>query len=143
MQVGEVTCPLPAQGTDANETCHYPSFAKAFDAVGINGEGKQSDFDRIWPEKTRVARLRAQAEAARGFSIGGVGTATQFVPGFKFTLDHHGSDNGEYLLTRVIHRARGASPDSGEDDDEIAYGNDFECIPYAVQYRPARRIPRP
>ena len=143
IQVGEQTYPVVSDSTDSLETVYFPSIAKHFDAIGVNGEGRDSDCDKIWGERMRVGKLRAQEAAARAIGIRGSATTFNFVPGFKFTLENHGSDNGDYFLTRVHHRAKGAAPESGDEKDFLAYDNEFECIPAALTYRPERRTPRP
>jgi type VI secretion system secreted protein VgrG len=90
---------------------------------------------------TQVALRRAlhQRDAVRCF---GTSSATQMAPGCKFELlDHPQADLGaEYLVTEVIHTYGSfAGGEPGTD----AFINQFECIPAAVEWRPARRHPRP
>jgi type VI secretion system secreted protein VgrG len=58
-----------------------------------------------------------------------------FTAGHKFDLEHHFSEDGNYVLTRVEHE--GQQPlRTGE--DAYMYKNDFTCIPSALPYRPQR-----
>ncbi|MFV8755105.1 type VI secretion system Vgr family protein [Nannocystaceae bacterium ST9] len=72
----------------------------------------------------------------------GASSATLLAPGCKFELlDHPQADLGaEYLVTEVIHSY--GSYAGGEPGSD-AYVNQFECIPAVVEWRPARRHPRP
>src|SRR5262249_20634987 len=71
VQVGEAAYRLPADGSDVLETVHFPAFANHFDALGVNGDDRSSDFDKIWQEANRVGKLRAQEAAAQAFAITG------------------------------------------------------------------------
>ncbi len=91
--------------------------------------------------ETQIALRRAlhQRDAVRCL---GTSTATQMAPGCKFELlDHPQADLGtEYLVTEVIHSYGSfAGGEPGTD----AFINQFECIPSVVEWRPARRHPRP
>lgn len=75
-------------------------------------------------------------------------TARGLLPGHKFTLEEHGTQelNGEYLVVRVHHRA--TQPQSGAEElegagDDARYEAAIETIPAATPYRPPRRTPRP
>jgi type VI secretion system secreted protein VgrG len=72
----------------------------------------------------------------------GTSSAILMAPGSKFELlDHPQADLGaEYLITDVIHSFGSyAGGQPGSD----AFTNQFECIPSAVEWRPAHRHPRP
>lgn len=87
----------------------------------------------------RKARLRVgELDAGREVAIGD-GSVLAFSPGRTFTLDDHprASENGQYLLTSVIHRI---VPTEGGD---LEYSNTFEAIPTEVPFRPPRTTPRP
>ncbi len=93
-----------------------------------------------------LARLRQQEEDATRVLFRGSGYARSLTSGYKFSLRAVGEDvstafDDSYVLTSVRHRAS-ESYATGE-PGEISYENDFECIPVAVPFRPARRTPRP
>ncbi|MFV8755099.1 type VI secretion system Vgr family protein [Nannocystaceae bacterium ST9] len=91
--------------------------------------------------ETQVA-LRRALHQRDGIRCMGSSGATQMAPGCKFELlDHPQADLGaEYLVTEVIHSY--GSYAGGEPGTD-AFVNQFECIPAAVEWRPARRHPRP
>ena len=97
---------------------------------------------------TRQQDVRLEAHVVHGRVGSGVGRVVGFRPGTTFELTGHpvvGID-GEYLLTRVQHRARqvtealGAKPDASAAE---AYYNTFECIPLDVPHRPKRKTEKP
>ena len=103
--------------------------------------GYRTDGLVVSQVETQVALRRAlhQRDAVR---CQGTSSATQMSPGCKFELlDHPQADLGsEYLVTEVVHSYGSfAGGEPGTD----AYINQFECIPSAVEWRPARRHPRP
>ncbi len=103
--------------------------------------GYRTDGLVVSQVETQVALRRAlhQRDAVR---CQGTSSATQMSPGCKFELlDHPQADLGsEYLVTEVVHSYGSfAGGEPGTD----AYINQFECIPAAVEWRPARRHPRP
>ncbi len=95
-----------------------------------------------------VGELEAQTALRRALhqrdavSCIGTSSATLMAPGRKFELlDHPQADlGGEYLVTEVIHNF--GSYAAGEPGTD-AFINQFACIPSAVEWRPARRHPRP
>jgi type VI secretion system secreted protein VgrG len=92
---------------------------------------------------TQVALRRAlhQRDAVR---CSGVSGATLMTPGCKFELFNHPQADLDhpYLVTSVVHNFgsfAGGSDEPGTD----SYVNRFECIPLAVEWRPARHHARP
>jgi type VI secretion system secreted protein VgrG len=85
-------------------------------------------------------------EALRYNSQMGVGESVcrRFLPGSRFTLNQYGRPNlnQEYLITHL--KNFGTQP-LGEDvgGEGIQYNNEFECIAYAVPFRPPRKTPKP
>ena len=94
-----------------------------------------------------VAKIRMQEEEAAHFIATGESNCRAFVPGYRFTLQHHHvrKMNVAYLLTEVRHVATvGAAFTAGDaEDSEQRYSNEFTCIPYSVPYRPARVTQKP
>jgi type VI secretion system secreted protein VgrG len=114
--------------TDNKKFEHY-DYPGAY-RVKANGEG--------W------TKVRMEEEEAPYDVVSGASTCRTFTPGGKFTLKKHTCD-GEagkgYAITSIEHRA---SDDSYEENKVgAAYGNTFTCIPDSVNFRPARRTPRP
>ncbi|EDM77329.1 Rhs element Vgr family protein [Plesiocystis pacifica SIR-1] len=96
------------------------------------------DFAAV-EEQTRLRRVLHQRDAVRYFAMS---TATGLSPGVKFELLDHPQPEleGTYVCVAVDHAggdyASGSIP--GED-----YSNRVECIPVDLEWRPARKTPRP
>ena len=89
------------------------------------------------------ASVRQEAVLSLGITGRGVGRVIGFAPGTTFELVNHpqlGHD-GEYLVTRVVHRKKRFS--MGTEENAEDYYNEFTCIPLSVPYRPQRRTPKP
>ncbi len=95
-----------------------------------------SDVDK----QVALRRALHQRDAIR---CAGVSGATLMTPGCKFELFNHPQADldQQYLVTEVVHSfgSFAGANDSGTD----SYTNRFECIPLAVEWRPARSHPRP
>ncbi len=89
------------------------------------------------------ARLRIEIEEAAAERFAGTSAATDLCPGVRFALSGHarGSFNGEYLITRVTHRASQALERGQAEPSE--YANSFSCIPAAKPYRAPLATPKP
>lgn len=81
----------------------------------------------------------------------GSGLVVGFSAGAVFELVGHptlGAD-GEYFLTKVVHRGVNASgPVAARSDEALSaerrdYLNEFECLPSTTQWRPARSVRKP
>jgi type VI secretion system secreted protein VgrG len=78
------------------------------------------------------------AELVAGETLRGKGNVARFVPGTRFKLFNGGSDlDGEYVLARVVHEYTDTESEPG------TYGNQFECFPVEVDYRPRQQIEKP
>ena len=90
-------------------------------------------MQKIFDDNRRTARLRMQEVAAGAVSAVGTSTCRQLTAGEKFTLERHFDADGEYVLTRVSHRA-GLAGDGYRSGGpvEMEYQNEFECVPAGV-----------
>jgi type VI secretion system secreted protein VgrG len=145
VEVGSVTHKLSLPVADALEVYDYPgAYAQRFDGVSRGGADQSAELEKIFQDNRRTARLRIQAEAAQAVSVQGRSACPQMVAGHTFTLENHFDGDGDYVLTRVDHRASIASDAyrSGA-PPEVDYQNAFACIPVALPFVPARVTPRP
>ncbi|MFH1859958.1 MAG: type VI secretion system tip protein TssI/VgrG [bacterium] len=97
-------------------------------------------------EGERLAKIRMREIDAHYMVISGKSNWRSMEAGYKMTLtDHYRSDlNKDYLITRVIHYATHAAILSfGESEKGTSYNNQFESIPFKVNFRPSRTTPRP
>jgi type VI secretion system secreted protein VgrG len=96
------------------------------------------DFAAV-EKQTKLRRKVQQRDAIRCF---GTSTVTGLSPGQKFELlDHPQAElDRQYLVVAVEHSSGTLTATSVPGED---YANRFECIPLAVEWRPARRWPKP
>ncbi len=91
--------------------------------------------------KARLEEQRATSRTAR-FQT----SALTLLPGRRFSLSDHPSDDGDYVLTRVelwarfhAEEVRGPLTDTGRPEVRVV----GTCIPRDLSFRPARLTPRP
>lgn len=93
-----------------------------------------------------LAQVRAQEISCRRQIFRGTSNAPQLRPGLFFDLDGHPSLDGRYLIISVEHSVATPAP-SGFGTAEASAGqpyvNNFEAIPFATDFRPQRKTPRP
>ena len=87
--------------------------------------------------KSRIEEVEAGYDTAAGAS-----RCSSFVPGGKFTLANHPSDDGSYVFLEVEHTAS-EEWISGGGAGAAEYSNTFVVAPAAVPFRPAPVTPRP
>jgi type VI secretion system secreted protein VgrG len=138
LQAGTVSHKFKVGGNDSFELYDYPGeFSKRFDGISTSGGEQSSNLQKIFNDNSRTAGIRMQQEAVHGLTIFGQSSHPGFLAGFKFTLQEHFTDNGDYTLVRVRHSAHQAlSPNAG--DDAFRYDNSFSAIPSALPFRPSR-----
>lgn len=98
------------------------------------------------PEEGKtLAKLRAESLLCRQKTFAGESDCRLLRAGAVFSLDeHYRKDfNGEYVLTRVEHRAAQAIDAAGAPKVATSYANSFACIPAKVLFRPEVRTPWP
>jgi len=121
------------------------------ETVDPNGHGVVVEFGAHFrdPQEGRdLARVRAQELLCRKQVFEGASDSVHMVAGSVFDLsDHFRRDfNTGYLLTWVEHEATQALPGIAEfagPEHQTAYRNRFECLPKTVEFRPARKTPKP
>jgi type VI secretion system secreted protein VgrG len=108
------------------------------------------DHVKTTDEASRLARLRTEMFACGREIYRGTGIARSARPGYRFTLEHAGAEgfNGEYTLTRVIHKGDLSSVNDDGTVQQVDrpiphYTNEFEAIPALVQFRPQLITPKP
>ena len=81
--------------------------------------------------------LRADAEEVPMNTVDGASDCSSFYAGGVFKLTKHDtkSEKGEYIITSIHHRAFDTSYFTGN-EGQSEYGNNFNCIPAEVHYRP-------
>ncbi len=144
-QAGTISHKLEVAGNSDWERYDFPGrFAKRFDGITPAGSEQSDKLGKISEDNTRTAKIRQEQETAPSIRVTGVGNVRTFMAGSKFKLASHFDANGDWMLTRVEHRAtlegaytgsRGAVP--------FRYANAFECMPDAIPFRPQMVQPRP
>ena len=140
--IGTKTHALTAGGGDKFELYDYPgAFAGRFDGIDPGGGVQAGKLSKIFDDSKRTAEIRMQEIAASSVRIYGTSDCPQFTSGHTFTLAEHFDAEGEYLFTRVEHRAKLNNQVAG--GEAFEYTNDFECIPKALPFRPEQVTPKP
>ncbi len=141
---GEVTHKLNVAQNSNYELYDFPgTYAGRFDGVKPGGSDDSSQLQNIFQDNTRTVGIRMQQETTPALLIRGAGNCRQLIAGHKFDLANHYNGDGSYVCSNLQHRAsiKGAYSVGGV--SEVAYDVDFECIPFAVPYRPAQVTPKP
>ncbi|MDQ3030834.1 MAG: type VI secretion system tip protein VgrG [Myxococcota bacterium] len=130
-------------GPERDSYCHERSLT-------ITGYDKDQGNYRSSDEADQaLLRQRASDTAKRRYEGGGAVTA--LAPSRRFTLYGHPDLHldGEYLVTKVVHRARDphvdtiAATDGEHASRHAEYSNTFECIRARDEYVPPRVTPKP
>ena len=144
VQVGTVSHKLKVANNDQLEQYEFPgAYAQRFDGIAPGGGDRAADIQNIFKDNSRTVTIRMQQETTPGVTISGSSTCRQFAAGCKFTLDRHFNGNGQYVLTSVYHQATVGEAYTTGADSQSPYTNTFECIPFALPFKPARTTPRP
>lgn len=113
------------------------------------GKGEEEVYDypggyRQLSDGKHYAVTRMEATEALEKTVAGSGGAWGLVPGHKFTLIDHVSDdaNGDYHILSVRHSAEQYGFDAGF-DPRTGYVSNWTAIPADVPFRPFRTTPRP
>ncbi len=109
------------------------------------GRGETFEFDARTTETSEMqgrARVRLESQRAERNLATGAGNAPDLRPGYTFNLeDASGSGlSGSYVVTAIRHAAFRRITNGWA---SLYYGNQFEVLPAATPYRPARQTPRP
>jgi len=121
---------------------HPAGYARFRDTVNPGGADQKDDLEHVFEDNGRFTDIRMEEEQVKSLEIEAVSTYNRLTAGHKFTLKDHFDADGDYVLTRVTHRASCGIGDSGEAVD-FKYENDFTCIPFELPFRPARATPKP
>jgi type VI secretion system VgrG family protein len=144
ISVGQVNHKLKVGGNDQLEIYEYPGgYAHRFDGIDRNGQPKAEGVQTVFRESQRTVTIRMEQEEAAAIEIRGVCNCLNFVPGHKFSLEHHFDGDGEYLLTSAEHQARLGDNYLKGNESDFHYETQFICIPAALSYRPQRQTPKP
>ena len=145
IQVGEVSHKLKLAGNDKLELYDFPGgYAQRFDGIAPAGSERSGDLQKIYEDNHRTAKIRMQQETVNALQITALSDHLNIIPGYKFTLEDHYSDNDVYVITSAnvsIFQAGsyGATDADISPDPEIS----FTCIPYKLPFLPNRITPKP
>ncbi|MEQ8398378.1 type VI secretion system tip protein TssI/VgrG [Thalassobaculum sp.] len=143
---------VPAQVCLRDYNYRLPNLTLDVDeTVDSDGHGVVVDYGSHFrtPQEGRdLARVRAQELASHKLSFQGRSDSVHLIAGAVFDLtEHFRSDfNTGYLITWIEHEASQALPGIAEiagPDHQTAYSNHFGCLPKSVEFRPARKTPKP
>ncbi len=142
---GGVTQKLKVGGNDAYERYDYPgAYAKRFDGVPPGGGDQASQLQKVFDDNTRTVGIRMQQETVVGLMISGTGNCRNTATGSKFTLKSSPyNDDGAYVFTRVEFSASVEGSYMTGEAPSFDLTAKFQCIPFALPYRPERKTPQP
>jgi type VI secretion system secreted protein VgrG len=141
---GTVTHKLKVAGNDAYEVYDFPGlYAQRFDGVAPGGGDRASDVQKIFQDNARTTGIRLGQQTTGAVAIDATGNVRHLVSGHKFTLADHPDANGDYVVTRIEHRARLSGIYLTGDKDASGYDSRFECQPIALPFVPVMKTPRP
>ena len=100
IQVGEVSHKLKLAGNENLELYDFPGgYAQRFDGIAPAGSERSGDLQKIYEDNHRTTKIRMQQETVNALQITALTDYLNIVPGYKFTLDRHYSDNDVYVIT--------------------------------------------
>jgi type VI secretion system secreted protein VgrG len=141
---GQVEHRLRVGPSDRLEVYDFPgAYAQRFDGIDPGGGERPSDLQHIYEDNGRTVGIRMQEGVVPSVVISGGGHCRYLASGHKFTLANHPNGNGSYILTSVRHEATLAGDYRSSMGLEMTYRNQFQCIPAAVAFRPARQSRKP
>ncbi len=152
VQVGQANHKLAVGNNDRLEIYDYPgAYAQRFSGTDPGGGDRPGDLPNIFEDNTRTVAIRMQQETLRSILIDAASNCAQVIAGHKFTLAQSvGNEltrfaraDGRYVVTAVTHNARVSSSYRSGDWGATQYSNTFQCIPYALPYRPPQTTPKP
>jgi type VI secretion system secreted protein VgrG len=145
VNAGTVSHKLQVANNASYEQYDFPGgYAQRFDGIDPGGSDRASDVQNIFTDNTRTATIRMAQQTTGAIRIAGQSVSRQMASGHKFTLSDHPDANGDYVITRIEHRAALAGVyTSDTDKPSDAYTNRFECQPAALPFVPPRVTPRP
>ncbi len=119
---------------------------KASETVDSKGFGKVYEYGCHPQDASHakaLAKARAEAIKCRGKIFSGNSWCRFFRAGATFKMENHFRHNGDYLLTRVVHKMSQPVEVPRVKELPDAYENEFQCIPADVCFRPERITPWP
>jgi type VI secretion system secreted protein VgrG len=144
VQAGKVSHKLGLAGNDKLEIYDYPAtYAHRFDGINKSGGEQPDDLQKISPDAKRSVGLWMQQQEAAMLRIQAAGNCRSITAGYKFTLQRHFNGDGQYVITRATHAAGEGDFRSAQNAGRTHYSNSFECIPFALPFRPPQASQRP
>lgn len=144
VQAGKVSHKLGLAGNDKLEIYDYPAtYAHRFDGINKSGGEQPDDLQKISPDAKRSVGLWMQQQEAAMLRIQAAGNCRSVTAGHKFTLQRHFNGDGQYVITRATHAAGEGDFRSAQNAGRTHYSNSFECIPFALPFRPPQASQRP
>ena len=127
-----------------HESYHYPSgIAQRFDGIDPGVGVRAAELNKILKGNDRVSDIRSQQEAVQSIRIDATTSCRNLYCGHKFTLQKHGSGDGDYVVTSIVHKPSKPIDYRSNATADFRYANTITVIPFALPYRPQRETPKP
>jgi type VI secretion system secreted protein VgrG len=145
LAIGEVTHKLKVGGNDRLEVYDFPgAYAQRFDGVSPSGGDRTGDLQKIYEDNVRTVKLRMQQETIAAIQITGLTGYLNMLPGHKFVLGRHYSDDDTYVITHSsVSISQAGSYSGGDDGQGPPPETSFSCIPEKFPYVPRRVTAKP
>jgi type VI secretion system secreted protein VgrG len=143
VQVGTVTHKFATGANSSLEHYGFPGrYAQRFDGVDPGGSPNASNLQKIFDDKKRTTNIRMQEAALPGLTIHGKSNCRLLTPGYKFDISGHFDADGSYVVTSVEHSASIEGAFSHAGGEGQVFGNNFQCIPAGLPFRPPQQTPK-
>lgn len=150
IDVGEESHTLRPEESDRVIYSYPGGYASRYDDIARQEQDPEVDEDAdsaadlIRNDADRESRLLCELLTSQSLRIDAESDVLPLLPGGLFTLAKHYNADGEYLVTRMVHKVTlGVGSGSGDSDDSLDYSNEFTCQPSGLAYRAARQTPKP
>ena len=144
VSVGSQTHKLNVACADL-EQYHFPGgYAERFDGIGKSGGEQPSALQKIFQDNLRTVGIRMQQETVQALVLTGHTDLPNMMPGHRFSLAEHPTDNGVYVITEsslFIPQAGAYASGNGDETDSTQVT--FACIPLELPYRPPQFTAKP
>lgn len=144
--IGEVTHKLKVAKNDKLELYDFPGgYAQRFDGISPSGGDRPDDLQKIYTDNQRTTKIRLQQETVNAIQITAHTEYLNVIPGFKFNLDRHYSDNDTYVITAASVAISQGGSYAAAGVEEFAPPPEivFHCIPFKLPFLPQRVTPKP
>ncbi len=136
----------PLEVTDQTQDTSAPPL-EFYDYPGefaLRFKNPDSRLGEVEKEGDKLVRMRLDAEVLPSRVFTGCSTRRNLGALHRFTLSHHPTDDGDYIVTEIEYNAA-QTPDyiTNEPPRGVVYHNRITCVPAETRIRPRRATSKP